>query len=130
MQFDLRVNDGVAAGTVISNQATVRSVEVPILLTDGDGNPATGPEPTIVVVGNGQQLSITKQVAVVGGGPATAGGQLEYIVRVTNVSTVPALVRRHHGRPRHERAGLPDVRRPVGDAEWLGQRASASQARC
>ena len=69
----------------------MRSVEVPILLTDGDGNPATGPEPTIVVVGNGQQLSITKQVAVVGGGPATAGGQLEYVVRVTNVSTVPAL---------------------------------------
>jgi large repetitive protein len=91
VQFDLRVNDGVAAGTVISNQATVRSVEVPLLLTDGDGNPATGPEPTIVVVGNGQQLSITKQVAVVGGGPATAGGQLEYIVHVTNVSTVPAL---------------------------------------
>jgi large repetitive protein len=91
VQFDLRVNDGVPSGTVISNQATVRSVEVPILLTDGDGNPATGPEPTIVVVGNGQQLSITKQVAVVGGGPATAGGQLEYVVRVTNVSTVPAL---------------------------------------
>jgi large repetitive protein len=91
VQFDLRVNDGVAAGTVISNQATVRSAEVPILLTDGDGNPATGPEPTIVVVGNGQQLSITKQVAVVGGGPAIAGGQLEYVVRVTNVSTVPAL---------------------------------------
>jgi uncharacterized repeat protein (TIGR01451 family) len=91
VQFDLRVNDGVAAGTLISNQATVRSVEVPILLTDGDGNPATGPEPTIVVVGNGQQLSITKQVAVVGGGPAIAGGQLEYVVRVTNVSTVPAL---------------------------------------
>ena len=91
VQFDLSVNGGVAAGTVISNQATVRSVEVPILLTDGDGNPATGPEPTIVVVGNGQQLSITKQVAVVGGGPATAGGQLEYVVRVTNVSTVPAL---------------------------------------
>jgi len=91
VQFDLRVNAGVAAGTVISNQATVRSVEVPQLLTDGDGNPATGPEPTIVIVGNGQQLTITKQVAVVGGGPATAGGQLEYVVRVTNVSTVPAL---------------------------------------
>ncbi len=90
VQFDLRVNDAVAAGTVISNQATVRTTEVPILLTDGDGNPATGPEPTIVVVGNGQQLSIAKQVAVVGGGPATAGGQLEYVVRVTNVSTVPA----------------------------------------
>jgi hypothetical protein len=28
---------------VISNQAVVRSVELPNLLTDGDGNPATGP---------------------------------------------------------------------------------------
>ena len=73
VQFDLRVNDGVPAGTLISNQAVVRSAELPDLLTDGDGNPATGPEPTVVVVGNGQQLSITKQVAVVGGGPALAG---------------------------------------------------------
>jgi uncharacterized repeat protein (TIGR01451 family) len=91
LQFDLRVNDGVAAGTVISNQAVVETVEVPNLLTDGDGNPATGPEPTVVVVGAGQQLTITKQVAVVGGGPALPGGQLEYVVTVTNVAAVPAL---------------------------------------
>ena len=51
----------------------VETEEVPNLLTDGDGNPATGPEPTVVVVGSGQQLSITKQVAVVGGGPAVPG---------------------------------------------------------
>ena len=70
LQFDLRVNDGVPTGTLISNQAVVDTEEVPNLLTDGDGNPATGPEPTVVVVGAGQQLSITKQVAVVGGGPA------------------------------------------------------------
>ncbi len=90
VQFDLRVNDGVPGGTIISNQAVVRTLQLPNLLTDGDGNPATGPEPTVVVVGNGQQLSITKQVVVVGGGPALAGGQLEYLVRVTNISTVPA----------------------------------------
>ena len=91
LQFDLRVNDGTPAGTVISNQAVVDSVEVPDLLTDGDGNPATGPEPTVVVVGNGQQLSITKQVAVVGGGAAVPGAQLEYLVRVMNVAAVPAI---------------------------------------
>jgi large repetitive protein len=91
LQFDLRVNDGTAAGTVISNQAVVDSVEAPDLLTDGDGNPTTGPEPTVVVVGNGQQLSITKQVAVVGGGAAVAGAQLEYIVRVVNIAAVPAI---------------------------------------
>ena len=89
--FDLRVNNGVASGTIIRNQAVVRTAEVPNLLTDGDGNPSTGPEPTVVVVGNGQQLSIVKEVSVVGGGPASQGATLEYVVRVTNISLVPAL---------------------------------------
>ena len=88
--FDLMVNGGVPSGTLITNQARVTSVQIPNLLTDGDGNPNTGPEPTVVVVGAGQQLLITKTVAVVGGGAAAAGGQLEYIVRAQNVATVPA----------------------------------------
>ena len=88
--FDLEVNALTAAGTLISNQATVMSAEAPNLLTDGDGNPATGPEPTVVVVGAGQQLAITKQVSVVGGGAAIAGAQLEYTVRVDNLATVAA----------------------------------------
>ena len=74
---------------MISNQAVVDSVELPDLLTDGDGNPATGPEPTVVVVGAGQQLSITKQVTVVGGGAAVPGAQLEYVVRVMNIRRCP-----------------------------------------
>jgi uncharacterized repeat protein (TIGR01451 family) len=90
IQFDVRINFGTPAGTVISNQALVDTTEVPDLLTDGDGNPATGPEPTVVVVGAGQQLSISKQVTVVGGGAALPGAQLEYVVRVTNIATVPA----------------------------------------
>jgi uncharacterized repeat protein (TIGR01451 family) len=90
VQFDLRVNAGTPSGTVISNQAVVDSVELPDLPTDGDGDPATGPEPTVIVVGNGQQLSITSQVAVVGGGPAVPGAQLEYVVRVENIGSVPA----------------------------------------
>jgi hypothetical protein len=73
LQFELRVNDGTPAGTLIVNQAVVGSAELPGVLTDGDGNPATGPEPTVVVVGAGQQLAITKQVSVVGGGPALPG---------------------------------------------------------
>ncbi|MGI9646284.1 MAG: hypothetical protein ACR2O6_13340, partial [Ilumatobacteraceae bacterium] len=90
IEFDLQVNAGVPAGTVISNQAMVTSNEVLNLLTDGDGDPATGPEPTVVVVGDGQQLAISKQVAVVGGGPALAGSELEYLVVVRNVAAVPA----------------------------------------
>jgi len=88
--FDLLVDAGVPSGTIISNQAVVTSEEIPPLLTDGDGDPSTGPEPTVVVVGDGQQLSIVKQVAVVGGGPALAGSQVEYVVRVVNVASVPA----------------------------------------
>ena len=91
VQFDMQVNPGVAAGTLITNQAVVYTDELPNLLTDGDGNPATGPEPTVVVVGDAQQLSIAKDVAVVGGGPAVAGATLEYTVAVRNVSAVPAL---------------------------------------
>jgi large repetitive protein len=90
VQFDLRVNDGVPPGTVIVNQAVVDTAEFPDLRTDGDGNPATGPEPTVVVVGNLQELRITKNVSVVGGGAALAGATLEYVVQVTNVGTLPA----------------------------------------
>ena len=72
--FELRVNNGVPGGTIISNQGVVESTGSPNLLTDGDGNPATGPEPTVVIVGAGQQLMITKQVAVVGGGRSAPRG--------------------------------------------------------
>jgi uncharacterized repeat protein (TIGR01451 family) len=44
----------------------------------------------VVLVGDGQQLSITKQVAVIGGGAALPGSQLEYVVRVVNIAAVPA----------------------------------------
>ncbi len=41
---------------------------------------------TVVVTG----LAITKQVSVVGGGAALPGGQLDYLVHVTNAATSPA----------------------------------------
>ena len=90
VSFDLQVEAGTPAGTVIRNQAVVASAELPNQLTDGDGNPATGPEPTIVIVGDGQQLAISKSVSVVGGGPVLAGGRLDYAVRITNIGTVDA----------------------------------------
>ncbi|HXH27741.1 MAG TPA: DUF11 domain-containing protein, partial [Candidatus Polarisedimenticolia bacterium] len=39
LQYDLQVNPGTPAGTLISNQAVVQSAELPNLLTDGDGDP-------------------------------------------------------------------------------------------
>jgi uncharacterized repeat protein (TIGR01451 family) len=41
-------------------------------------------------VGDVQLLAITKEVTVVGGGAAVAGGQLEYTIRVTNIGSLPA----------------------------------------
>ncbi|HEX7045565.1 MAG TPA: hypothetical protein VF203_13245, partial [Burkholderiales bacterium] len=90
VEFDVQVNAGVPTGTLISNQGSVASNELPTQLTDADGNPANGFQPTVVVVGDAQQLIITKEVFVVGGGVAASGSRLEYVVRVTNVGAVPA----------------------------------------
>lgn len=88
--FDVKVNNLTAIGYVISNQGKVYSNELPIELTDADGVDSNGDQPTLIIVGNQQLVTITKSVAVVGGGPALAGGQLEYRVLVTNISSVPA----------------------------------------
>jgi uncharacterized repeat protein (TIGR01451 family)/fimbrial isopeptide formation D2 family protein len=88
--FEVTVNASVSPGDIISNQGSVSSVEIPPVLTDADGDPSNGYQPTIIVVGNVQILSITKQVSVVGGGTAQAGGQLDYVIQVTNIGTLPA----------------------------------------
>jgi uncharacterized repeat protein (TIGR01451 family) len=88
--FEAGVNAGVPTGTLISNQGSVTSDELPPEATDADGVPSNGNQPTVIVVGDVQLLSVTKQVLVVGGGTADAGGQLEYVIRVTNIGSLPA----------------------------------------
>ncbi|MEJ2275210.1 MAG: hypothetical protein P8Y01_11660, partial [Woeseiaceae bacterium] len=90
VRFDMQVEPATPRGTQIVNQGTVYSAEVANLLTDGDGNPSTGPEPTVVIVGDAQVLTIVKDVAVVGGGAALPGATLDYTVTVQNVGNVPA----------------------------------------
>jgi uncharacterized repeat protein (TIGR01451 family) len=90
LQYDVRVNPGTPVGTVISNQAVVSSAGQPSLLTDSSGNPANAPQPTVVVVSATQQVSISKQVAVVGGGQAIPGAQLVYVISIVNSGAVPA----------------------------------------
>ena len=80
VQFDVRVNDAAPTRYADHQPGARHEREAAGLPTDGDGNPATGPEPTVVVVGHAQQLPITKQVSVVGGGAALAGATLEYLV--------------------------------------------------
>jgi uncharacterized repeat protein (TIGR01451 family)/fimbrial isopeptide formation D2 family protein len=87
--FDAVVAD-VGEGTQIVNQGSVTSNELPPEPTDADGLPSNGDQPTVVVVGAVQLLSITKDVLVVGGGTATAGGRLEYVIRVANIGSLAA----------------------------------------
>jgi uncharacterized repeat protein (TIGR01451 family)/fimbrial isopeptide formation D2 family protein len=88
--FEARVNAGVPTGTLIINQGRITSIELPPGATDADGVPSNGNQPTVVVVGAVQLLTITKEVSVVGGGIAEAGGQLEYVIRVNNIGSLPA----------------------------------------
>ncbi len=88
--FKVQVNAGVPAGTVISNQGYVSSNGFPTEPTDADGDPANGYQPTTVVVGTAQQVMITKDVSVVGGGAALPGSELQYLVRISNTGTTTA----------------------------------------
>jgi uncharacterized repeat protein (TIGR01451 family)/fimbrial isopeptide formation D2 family protein len=88
--FKVQVNPAVATGTIISNQGSVATAQLPTLLTDSDGNPTNGYQPTLITVGNAQQLSITKSAVVVGGGAALPGSEIEYTVQASNVGQVPA----------------------------------------
>ena len=89
--FETMVNAGVPTGTVISNQGSVTSSELPAEPTDADGVASNGDQPTLIVVGAAQLLTITKEVGVVGSGAALAGGELEYVIRVSNVGSLPAI---------------------------------------
>ena len=78
---------GVADGTVISNQGEVTSADFPDELTDADGNDINGDQPTEIITGSAQSLTITKDVFVVGGGTAQPGATLEYVIQVENTGT-------------------------------------------
>ena len=87
--FDVLVDGAAAAGTVISNQGFVSNNELPTEPSDFDGIDSNGDQPTEVIVGNVQQLAITKDVFLVDG-VATPGSQLEYLIRVTNIGGIDA----------------------------------------
>jgi uncharacterized repeat protein (TIGR01451 family)/fimbrial isopeptide formation D2 family protein len=89
IEFEVTVDDAATAGTEISNQGFVSSNELPDEPTDADGIDSNGDQPTVVIVGEAPSITITKEVFVIGGGTAVAGGELEYVVRVTNTGLVP-----------------------------------------
>ncbi|MEA3362625.1 MAG: hypothetical protein U9Q61_05080, partial [Thermodesulfobacteriota bacterium] len=88
--FEVEVDAGTTVGTLISNQGTVSSTELAPGLTDADGLASNGYQPTVIAVGDVQLLSITKDVTVVNGGSAEPGDELAYVIRVTNIGSLPA----------------------------------------
>src|SRR5690606_33139253 len=78
------VNITAANGVAVSNQATVLQNEQPDEPSDSDGNDENGDQPTTFVVGGRPDLAMTKEVVIVGGGTARAGGFLDYVIRVEN----------------------------------------------
>jgi uncharacterized repeat protein (TIGR01451 family) len=100
IQFDMTLKPAIAIGTVVNNQATLRLANGTTFAWSDDPNVNGIADPTVpngedptrvtIVVGAVQQLSISNQVTVVGGGPAVPGAQLEYLVHVVNNGAVPA----------------------------------------
>jgi uncharacterized repeat protein (TIGR01451 family)/fimbrial isopeptide formation D2 family protein len=89
IEFEVTVDAAATAGTVISNQGFVSSNELPDEPTDADGIDSNGDQPTVVIVGEAPSINIIKEVFIIGGGTAVAGGELEYLVRVTNTGVQP-----------------------------------------
>lgn len=85
--FQVTINSGVPAGTVISNQGVVDSDQTVPEPTDVDGNDANGDQPTEVTVGQpvGGSGSLYAQKTVSPASVAT-GGQVTYTVTLTNTS--------------------------------------------
>ncbi len=82
--------DVTAVSGDITNQGTVsldQQIDEP---TDFDGIDSNGDQPTVVTVNAAQQLDITKQAFIVGGGAALPGSTVEYLIRVTNTGAVSA----------------------------------------
>ncbi len=79
-----------AYNTVITSQGTVAAQGVPAVLTDMDGNPANGSQPTDLPVGDAAVLRMTKRVADSNGGKVLAGDTLVYTITLANAGTVAA----------------------------------------
>ncbi len=88
--FEVSVDSGVTPGTLIRNQGVVSSQAQDDEPTDADGIDSNGDQPTDVIVGNIQLLSIIEEVFDVNGDVVLAGDELEYVVTVTNIGSLPA----------------------------------------
>jgi uncharacterized repeat protein (TIGR01451 family) len=93
--FRTTVNAGVAPGTVLSNQGTVDSDQTVPTLTDNDGDPANGLNPTTIPVNGVPALTLVKAQSFPADanldGALNAGEQIQYTLVVTSTGTAAAL---------------------------------------
>ncbi|MCB9642977.1 MAG: DUF11 domain-containing protein [Myxococcales bacterium] len=92
--FQVRVNQGTANGTIISNQGRLSGINVPPLRTDNPDTPVAN-DSTDVVVGGGPNLTATLKsvrIAEDSGTPnvADVNDVLEYTILIRNTGNAPA----------------------------------------
>ncbi len=88
IRFRTVVNVGLPMGTLLSNQGSVDSDQTIPTLTDADGNPANGKQPTTIAVQGAPDLVVAKNH----GGSFTQG-QIDalWTLVVTNAGTAPTI---------------------------------------
>ena len=88
--FQVTIDEGTSDGTVITNQGTVSSNELPDEPTDSDSNDDNGDQPTQIAVGDVPSIQVNKQVLDMNGGTVLASDVLQYVVTVTNIGSLAA----------------------------------------
>ncbi|HTB33502.1 MAG TPA: SdrD B-like domain-containing protein, partial [bacterium] len=90
VSFNVVVNPGLPAGTVLSNQAVVSSAELPPKPSDSPVCDGGCENPTDIVVGFAPALTLYKTVADLSGGAVKVGDTLSYQLTFSNVGVSPA----------------------------------------
>ncbi|MCK5689539.1 DUF11 domain-containing protein, partial [Myxococcota bacterium] len=89
--FELQVDSRALPGTVISTQVLVESLDGSPTLSDNPETPEIAGDPTIVVVGGGSELAVSKTATVLADHAPRVGDQLRYEIIVSNVGDAPAI---------------------------------------
>jgi uncharacterized repeat protein (TIGR01451 family)/fimbrial isopeptide formation D2 family protein len=90
IQFDVTIDAGTPAGTLITNQGQVDSDQTVPTPTDADGDPDNGAQPTVTPVGGSASSSlyaskfVSQQADADLSGTVTAGDTMRYSLQVTN----------------------------------------------
>ncbi|MYM61754.1 isopeptide-forming domain-containing fimbrial protein [Pseudomaricurvus sp. HS19] len=88
--FDVTVAGTAVPGDLIRNQGVVSSDSQNDEPTDADGIDSNGDQPTDIVVGNAQLLTVIEEVFDINGGVIMPGDTLEFVVTVTNSANTDA----------------------------------------